>query len=303
MFYQSSADLRPRLVLPHSLRSEALQSLHSDFSGSHLGSEKSLAKVKSLFFWPGLTTDVRTFVKACSECSARKSAVTSKSPLQSMQAGSPNQLVALDLVGPLPRTARGNQYILVCVDYFTRWPEAYALPNMTAETVAAVFVNNWICRYGVPCQLHSDQGTQFESDLFAEMCRLLNIRKTRTTPYHPQGDGLVERFNRTLVSTLRVHVKDHPQQWDRFLPQVLFSYRTAEHSSTHFTPAKLMFGHELRLPTELVFGLPPQSPFESHAMYVQQLSDALHSAFTKARSTDFVAHKKQKDYYDPKASC
>ena len=165
----------------------------------------------------------------------------------------------MDLVGPLPTSRRGNQYLLVCTDYFTRWPEAYPLPNMQADTVARVFLHNWICRIGVPHQIHTDQGTQFESQLFQELCKVLEVSKSCTTAYHPQGDGLVERLNRTIVSAVRVYAAHLPSMWDEYVPGVLLAYRSAVHSSTKCTPAMLMFGREMQLPADLVYGPPPCS--------------------------------------------
>ena len=106
--------------------------------------------------------------------------------------------VALDIVGLLPTSKRGNKYILVIKDYFTSWAEAFNLPNQEALTVARTVFNEWICRFGAPVAIHSDQGRNFESSMFAELCLLLGIHKTRTSPFHLQSDGLVERFNRTL---------------------------------------------------------------------------------------------------------
>ncbi len=112
-------------------------------------------------------------------------------------------MVAVDILGPFPESNQGNIYILVVGDYFTRWMEAFAIPNQEATTVARILTQEVFCRFSPPEQLHSDQGRQFESELIAEVCKLLGIAKTRTTPYHPQSDGLVERFNRTLLSMLR----------------------------------------------------------------------------------------------------
>ena len=113
-------------------------------------------------------------------------------------AGMPMEKVALDIMGPLPRSNRGNRYLLVLSDYFTKWVEAYAIPNEEAITVGRKFVEEFICRFGVPLSVHTDQGRQFESALFQEFCDMLDIDKSRTTPFHPQSDGLVERMNRTL---------------------------------------------------------------------------------------------------------
>ena len=124
-----------------------------------------------------------------------------------MVSGNPMDRIAIDFVGPLPKTEKGNEVILV-VDYFTKWVECYALPDQQAETTADVLVTQFFCRFGTPTILHSDQGANFESKLFQEMCRLFEIRKTRTTPYHARSDGLVERFNRTLQQMLKSFVNE-----------------------------------------------------------------------------------------------
>ena len=114
-------------------------------------------------------------------------------------AGMPMEKVALDIMGPLPRSNRGNRYLLVLSDYFTKWVEAYAIPNQ----------EEFVCRFGVPLSVHTDQGKQFESALFQELCDMLDINKSRTTPFHPQSDGLVEQMNRTLENMLSVFVSEH----------------------------------------------------------------------------------------------
>ena len=119
----------------------------------------------------------------------------------------PLEKVAIDILGPLPMTDNGNQYILVFGDYYTKWTEAYALPDQTAQRVADC-VMDFICHFGCPRQIHSDQGRNFESDPFQQMCTLMQVHKTRTTPYRPQSDGLVERFNRTLQQMLSMYVND-----------------------------------------------------------------------------------------------
>ena len=134
------------------------------------------------------------------------------------------------------------------MDYFTKWAEAFALPNQQAETVARVLVDEFICRYGVPLQIHNDQGSNFESNLFRHLCKLLDIYKTRTTAYHPQSDGLVKRFNRTLESMLNMYCKDDQTDWDIHLPFVLMAYRASEQETTGATPNSLTFGREVNLP-------------------------------------------------------
>lgn len=146
------------------------------------------------------------------------------------------QIVAIDTMGPLPETEASNSYILVAGDYYTRWMEAYSIPNQEAVTVAQKLVNELFCRFSTPEQLHSDQGSQFESDLIAEVCKILNIRKSRTTPYHPQCDGLIERFNHTLLDMLATTCKDHPFDWEDHIRKVCMAYNTSTQSTTGYTP-------------------------------------------------------------------
>ena len=173
--------------------------------------EKTLGKVKERFYWPGHFSDVQKWCNTCAVCAMRKTPVPRpKAKLCNISVGSPMELVAMDILGPLPETAAGNSYILVVGDYFTKWMEAYPIPNQEATTIASKLVNEFICRFSVPRQLHSDQGAQFESKVITEICKLLHIDKTRTTPYHPQSDGLIERFNRILIQMLATCADTHP---------------------------------------------------------------------------------------------
>ena len=185
--------------------------------------------------------------------------------------GAPSERVAMDILGPLPESESGNKYLLLVADYFTKWPEAYALPNQEATTVAEVFVREYVCRFGVPLELHSDQGRNFESKVFREMCTLLGIKKTRTTPLHPQSDGMIERMNRTLEAQLSKFVDDHHRDWDYYIPYLMMALRSATHESTKCTPAMMQFGRELCLPIDLLLGRPEEPiPMLSYTEKVQQ---------------------------------
>ncbi|GBM00130.1 Retrovirus-related Pol polyprotein from transposon 412 [Araneus ventricosus] len=130
--------------------------------------------------------------------------------------------MALDILGPLPVTTKGNRYVLVLMDYFTKWPEVIPIPDQEASTLAEELVRAWISRYGVPMILHSDQGTNFNSALFTELCKLLGILKTLTTALHPESDGMVERFNRTILNHLSLFVSKNQTDWDTHLPLFLW---------------------------------------------------------------------------------
>ncbi|KAL5469070.1 hypothetical protein EMCRGX_G030262 [Ephydatia muelleri] len=232
---------RLQLVLTASLVPGVLSGLHDTPVGGHLGVKKTLEKVQMRFYWPSQKKDVEKWAPLQLEDSVSR----------------PLERIAMDIVGPLPVTERGNRYILVVGDYFTRWKEAYPMKDMEAQTVACILVNEFICRLGVPDTIHTDQGRNFESKLIKELCQMLGIKKTRTTPYHPQSDGMVERFNRTLLNMLSIAVGEDEMSWDLQLPLLLLAYRTSVHDTTGTSPFELMYGREVRLPEDIMFALPP----------------------------------------------
>ena len=207
------------------------------------------------------------------------------------------QTIAVDILGPFPDSPSGNRYILAAMDYFTRWVEAYAIPNQEAATVADKLVSNFFLRFSPPEQLHSDQGCQFESTLLKEICHSLGIHKTCTTPYYPQGDGLVERFNRTLLSMLATTAKDHPATWETLLPKLCLAYNTSIQATTGYTPFYLMFGREARLPVDIMFGPSPTDTI-SPSEHAAQLQTSLRLAFQRVRDNLTTAHNRQKQHYD-----
>ncbi|GFW76233.1 retrovirus-related Pol polyprotein from transposon 412 [Trichonephila clavipes] len=183
---------RWQLVLPRSRIPEVLKELHGSPTGGHFGVMKTLHRVRERFCW-GKVTDVEQWCKSCDACSARKGPkIRSRGKLHRYNVGAPFERIAFDILGPLPRTASGNKYLLVVMDYFTKWPEVYPIPDQEAPTVAEAVVQHWISRYGVPLQLHSDQGRNFVSAVLKGVCELLGIDKTKTTPLHPQSDGMVD---------------------------------------------------------------------------------------------------------------
>ncbi|KAK3750995.1 hypothetical protein QZH41_007605 [Actinostola sp. cb2023] len=204
-----------QLILPKSLRETALAAHHNHTTASHLGIRKTMSSLRSRYYWLGLTSVVYKWVTICHDCGAKKSFGKKRcAPLKQYMVGAPMERLSIDVMGPLTETPRKNKYVLVAADYFTKWTESYPIPNQEAPTVAEKLVDEFICRFGVPRQLHSDQGTNFESKVMAEVCRLLDIEKTRTTPLHPESDGQVERFNRRLKEMLRGKIKDDQSDWD-----------------------------------------------------------------------------------------
>lgn len=291
-----------QIVLPESLRKTALQSHHNHTTASHRGVNKTLSSLRHRYYWPGLTSQTYRWVTRCHECGAKKTPSRKRrAPLKQYIVGAPLERIAMDILGPLPVTPRGNRYVLVVSDYFTKWTEAYAIPDQSAETVAEKLVSEFVCRFGVPRQLHSDQGTNFESKVMSEVCKLLDIEKTRTTPLHPQSDGQVERFNRTLIVMLRGKLKDNQEDWDLQLPSCMMAYRSSVHESTGATPNELMLGREVEVPLDAVTELPPDSPGLA-TDYAQALHQRLAVSHECARQTLKKSALRQKRNYDNKTA-
>lgn len=247
-----------RIVLPKSLRKEVLIACHDGVGGSHLGRFKTLNKVAQRFFWTGMAEDVKDYVAGCEYCGIRKSPRMPREPNQQPLpvVVNPFDRVAVDFVGPLPVTARGNKYCLVFVDYATRWPEAFATKNMEAVTVASILIREILCRHGAPVQLLSDRGACFLSAVVKEVCQFMRSNKINTAAYHPQTNGLVERFNGDLMTMVTAYVGDNQQNWDLMLPIALFGYRVAVQESTKRVPAELLYARQIRLPLALDLFLP-----------------------------------------------
>ena len=264
------------VVCPTAIRRTTIWQAHSM---AHSGMNRTLSRIQLAWYWPGMTTEVRGVVRSCEVCQAAKSGGNhAPGGRQRLFVGRPWQKVAVDLVGPMPETNRGNRWILVLTDHFTRWQDAIALPDATAPVVATALDERVFCYLGLPEQIHTDQGAQFESLLMAELCQLWRVERTRTTPYHPQANGIVERNNRLLGDSLCTLLIDKGQdEWDLLLPQVMRAFRGTPHTSTGETPNLLMLGRELRLPDQLQY-LPPPVETTTRHQFVQDVRERLEEA-------------------------
>jgi len=180
-----------------------------------------------------------------------------------MITGSVLERCQVDITGPHPRTPRGSQYILTCVDAFSKWAEAFAIPNKEAKTVARVLVEQVFCRLGTPLALLTDDAGELDGNLMQEIRRLLDIDKQRTSFYHPETNSVAERFHGTLNAMMGRMISETRRDWDLLLPYVMAAYRSSVHRSTGYTPNYLMFAREVKSQTDLVFGTftdpPPNS--------------------------------------------
>ena len=202
LYYKNSRNNpKPLRVIQEDEKDIVLYNLHSDPTAGHFGIEGTTQKIAELYFWPKMQQDIRDYVKACDACQ-RRGGKRPTEPLHPLKVGQPFDRVGIDLVGPLPITKNGNRYIAVAIEYLTKWPEARAIKRADAKSVADFIYEDIICRHGCPKELLSDQGTHFVNKIVQNICDNFSIKRPLSSPYHPQTNGLVERFNRTLCESL-----------------------------------------------------------------------------------------------------
>lgn len=197
-----------QLVLPEKLRESVKKALHDD--SEHLGFERTVQMIRERFYWPRMFQEVKVWCEQCERCCLRKTPTTGvRAPLVSIHSSAPMELVCVDFL-TLEKSKGGIENVLIVTDHFSRYAQAYPTKDQKASTVARVLWRNVFCCFGFPVKLHADQGRNFESAIVKELCKCTGITKTHTTPYHPQGNGTTERFNRTLMNmlgTLEPHQK------------------------------------------------------------------------------------------------
>ncbi|XP_041862171.1 uncharacterized protein LOC121653037 [Melanotaenia boesemani] len=244
-----------QLVLPASLQKQVLQQLHDEHG--HQGVERTTGLVRQRCYWPGMHHDIKQWCQNCERCQVAKDIhPATRTYMGHLLASRPNQILAIDFT-TLEPARNGMENVLIMTDVFSKFTQAVPTSDQTAVTVAKVLVNEWFCKFGVPGRVHSDQGRNFESHLIQQLCQMYGIQKSRTTPYHPAGNGQCERFNRTLHNLLRTLPVTKKRDWSCYLASLTFSYNTTAHQSTGESPYFLMFGIEPQLPVDFLLGRVP----------------------------------------------
>lgn len=285
-----------QLVLPQIYRHKVMKALHDDLG--HLGVERTLEHLRHRFYWPKMAQEVEQYVRNCGECVARKSSSPRAAPLHHITSSGPMDLVCIDFLS-LEADSRGFSSILVVTDHFSRYAQAFPTKNQKAITVAKVLVDKFFVHYGLPARIHSDQGRDFESQLIRELLKLLGVRKSRTTPYHPQGDPQPERFNRTLLSMLGTLPSSQKRQWSQHVTSLVHAYNSTKNDATGYSPYFLMYGREARLPVDVWFGGSlNDDEGVTHSQYVKKLRQDLESAYQLAAEAADKNHQKNKKLYD-----
>ena len=283
-----------QLVLPEEYRKAALQGCHDQVG--HLGRDRTLELLRDRYFWPGMTKEASDYVAHCERCIRRK-IPPNRAPLINISSSFPLELVCIDYLS-LESCKGGIEDILVVTDHFTKYAQAYPTKGQQATTVAKVLYDNFFMHYGFPAKLHSDQGRQFERKVIAALCDLAGIEKTRTSPYHPMGNGLTEHFNRTLINMLGTLDPDQKSDWKKYIPSLVHAYNCTRHDSTGFSPYELMFNRQPRLPVDLLLGSEPPQSSISYSSFVDSMKQRLKYSYDLASQRSKDAQKSQKRIYD-----
>ncbi|XP_047219374.1 uncharacterized protein LOC124867136 [Girardinichthys multiradiatus] len=302
ILYQCKGDVES-LALPQEFREKVMDLGHTVPWAGHMGFQKILCRIARRFVWPGMYSQISHFCKSCVKCqltSGRKVPHAQLLPLPII--GTPFERIGMDVVGPLERSSMGNKYILVICDYATRYPEAFPLKCVKARNVANCLIQLF-SRVGIPKEVLTDCGTNFMSKYLQQVYKLLGVKGIKTTPYHPQMDGLVERYNQTLKNMLRKFVSTTGADWDQWLPYLLFAYREVPQASTGFSPFKLLYGRQVRGPLDLLkdYWENPESAEENIVAYVVKMRQRLEEMTALAQECMRTAQQTQKRWYDQKS--
>lgn len=286
-----------QLVIPKCYRNEIMTSLHNQVG--HPGQDRTNKLIRERFYWPGMGTDIIQWVSSCDRCIRRKSTID-RAPLVNVDTTYPLELVCMDFLSLEP--AKGNiGNVLVITDHYTKFAKAIPTKNQTARTTAEALFNEFIMHYGVPTRLHSDQGANFESEIIRELCNLTGMKKSHTTPYHPQGNAGPERFNRTLLNMLGTLENDQKKDWKRYVNSLVYYYNCTPHETTKFSPYELLFGRKPKLPIDVMFqSVATKDISKSTEEYLEDLQERMEQAHQIVQKHTEKAKARQKQYYDKK---
>lgn len=269
---------------------------HASSIAGHSGIERTYRRLLDNYYWKSMKNDVKEFINSCKECQENK---TNRHPIRAPMeitttCNKPFEVVALDIVGPLPETFNGNKFILTLQDNLTKYFYAEPIINHEAETVAEIFYT-FVMLYGFPKSILTDNGSEFKSNLFKQVNKLFKVRQIFATPYHPQTNGALERSHSTLKDYLKHFINSKQDNWDTYIPSAVFCYNTSIHTSTNFTPYELIFGHKASIPNSAI--ATPEFRY-SYDDYHQQLKLRLNTSHEIARNNLITTKEKTKQRYD-----
>ncbi|XP_058448821.1 uncharacterized protein LOC131428795 [Malaya genurostris] len=285
---------KDRMLVAEEDRETVLKEFHDSPLGGHVGSKRMRMRMSPLFQWKNMRQDIENYVKQCDSCQKNKIGRANKIPMKITTTSSePFEKLYMDIV-VLPESDWGNRYGLVMQDDLTRYLIVAPMTNQESSTVAQTFVDHYICKFGTPAELVTDNGTNFVSSLMKNVCKILKIKKITTSTYHPQAN-LVERSNRELKTYLRQYVGSDPTTWDQLLPFFTFEYNTTINSSTGYTPFELLYGKRANIPNSIY-------KYDNDGLYYEDYVNEMRSTFkrlhTQARENLVNSKEKRKELYD-----
>ncbi len=287
----------PRIVVPKGLRQKLMVAYHRLLL-CHAGSEKTLGSMSKLFYWQGMSKEVKDFVTSCEACQkSKKTPPTHAGLLQPRHILMPFDVIHVDFFGPIRPSADGNRFILTVVDAYTRWPILIPLPNSLTETLSMALWDQVYSVHGCPVRVVSDQGPQFMSELYEELHRVLGIKLSHSSPYHPQGISPAERIHRYLKASLQMLGSRTQDDWDVYISSVEFAYRVTPLSGMKYSPFQLLYGREPKLPIDVLF-----APSGVVQLSVDDMIERMCRNLAQSRKDIDVAQRqqreKQKAHYD-----
>ena len=284
-----------RRVIPRYELEPVMYLLHDEPLSAHFGIEKCYEKAKSRFYWKGMINDIKEYIRTCDYCQ-RRGKPSGKNELHCIKVKEPFYQIGIDFVGPLSKTDKGNRYIIVAVDYFTKYPEAKAVKEATAKEVSTFIYEEIICRHGCIEKLLSDRESHFNNQIIQELTKKFGIKHRFSTPYHPKTNGLVERFNKTLCEAL-AKLGDERKNWDEFIAPTLFAYRTSKQTTTRIDPFYLTYGRKARLLIDDEVNIAEVG----YSPRIENLLEGLPKGRAKVKLEIENAQKKQKEYHDKRS--
>ena len=293
---------RKQLVMPFKYHDLIYSELHQKMG--HLGCDRVEELARQRFYWPYMKKDIETFVREkCSCLASKKPNVQEKAPLVPILTTTPFEMICIDYL-KLGKCKGGFQYVLVLTDHFTKFSQAYATKTKSSKDAANRVFNDFVLQFGLPQTIHHDQGSEFNSGLFEELHRLSGVKLSNTTPYHPEGDGKVERFNRTLLNMLRAIPEPEKKNWKAFLPKLMFAYNSTVNKATGFSPFFLLFGRDSLLPIDCLLPMEPKRLNQkTYNEFVKDWKSMMKEAYQVVYSQMAKVGAYNKNYYDKRIKC
>jgi len=292
------ADEKTSSVPTEAEKRKILQEFHEQPIGGHLGMNRTFERLKQYISWPGMKREIEVYVKQCEVCQKNK-ITQNKTKLPLQITDTPDvvwEKCSMDIVGPLTPTLQDNKYLLTFQDELSKFTIAIPLRQQDAMTIARAFVEEIVLKFGIPQVLLTDQGSNFLSELFSNVCKLLRVKRVKTSAYHPASNGALERSHRVLVEYLRCYILENQTDWDQWISYATFVFNTTPHTSTGFTPHELLFGRKPNIP-----GLLQKEPVElryNYESYVQELQSRLQTCYEVAKTNLNAKKERSKEYYD-----